>query len=216
MARGLCPKHYDRWWKCGNPLGIRKGGEPIDIPRELVDNRGQICVMPTCENPAYSKGFCKLHYSRLSKNRPLVFPWEVQKFPKRKYPSEYHIWYGIIQRCCNPKSQGYERYGGRGIQVCERWQGEDGFEHFMEDMGIRPYKDASIDRIDNNDGYYSENCRWADKKTQGNNRGNNRLITFNGETHTLSQWAEELGINRNTLYTRLSRGWSVKRALTTS
>lgn len=214
-ARGLCRRHYIAWRRYGNPLGVRKGDGPVEVKRLLVDNRDKTCDMPNCNSPSYSKGLCKLHYSRLSNNRPLVFPWEIQKFPKRNYPNEYHIWYGIIQRCNNPKNHAYGHYGGRGIKACARWQGEDGFEHFMEDMGARPDKNVSIDRIDNNGDYCPENCRWADKKTQGNNRRDNRPITFNGKTQNLTQWAEELGINRNTLHTRLNRGWSVERALMT-
>jgi hypothetical protein len=112
-------------------------------------------------------------------------------------------------RCSNPNGQYYHRYGGRGIAVCERWQT---FESFYEDMGDPP-SGHSIDRIDNDLGYFKANCRWATKKIQANNTSSNRYLTIEGETKTASQWCELLGVNRKSFYTRLSRGHSIASAL---
>lgn len=82
---------------------------------------------------------------------------------------EYKIYIGIKDRCLNHKNSRYMSYGGRGITICDEWLGETGFERFIYDMGKKPFKGASIDRIDNNSGYYNGNCRWADSVTQSHN-----------------------------------------------
>ena len=125
----------------------------------------------------------------------------------------YGIWLGIRRRCYDKENVGYELYGGRGITVCDEWR--DSFEAFRDWAMANGYRDdLTIDRI-NSDGPYSpENCRWATQKEQQNNRRNNRLIEFNGEVHTESEWAEITGIKVATIYARLRYGWSVERALT--
>jgi hypothetical protein len=125
---------------------------------------------------------------------------------------EMSIWAGMLQRCENPKSKDYPRYGGRGIKVCERWHT---FINFYNDMGASP-DGTSIERIDNNKGYNPENCRWATVRQQANNVNTNRIFTHNGESRTIAQWAELTGINYYTLYSRLiKRGWEIDRALST-
>lgn len=128
----------------------------------------------------------------------------------------YHAWAHIIQRCTNPKEKSWKNYGGRGIRVCDRWFS---FENFLADMGRPSSSVLTIDRI-NNDGHYEPgNVRWADRKTQGRNKRNCVRITFRGETLILSEWAERIGIDQDTLWMRLrsksSRRWSVEEALTT-
>lgn len=125
---------------------------------------------------------------------------------------EYRTWEGVLQRCKNPKHHKYPSYGGRGIVVCESWLK---FENFYADMGDRPYKGYSLDRIDNNGPYCKDNCRWATRKVQQNNRRANRLLTHNGETRTLSQWSEVTGIAYGTLMYRTLRGWSDEATITT-
>lgn len=129
---------------------------------------------------------------------------------KSTYP-EYSVWRGMLRRCTDRNDAYYSYYGGRGITVCHEWLS---FEQFYVDMGPRPSKDHSIDRIDNDGNSCKENCRWVTLKEQQNNRRSNRMLTCNGKTRTLTQWADELGISRDTLKQRLERGWSDEDTLT--
>jgi len=127
---------------------------------------------------------------------------------KRDIP-EHKIWDAMIQRCTNPKNPMYRRYGGRGINVCESWRV---FENFYRDMGPRP-NGLEIDRICNDSGYEPSNCRWATRKQQQNNTSRNVVIKHEGKEQTVSQWADEIGINANTITYRLRRGWTNAEAL---
>jgi hypothetical protein len=96
--------------------------------------------------------------------------------------------------------------------VCDRWRS---FENFFADMGECPSGKHTIDRIDNQRGYNPANCRWATMKEQQNNRSNNRRIEFRGETLTLQQWAERLGVTHKTISLRIDKlGWPLEQALT--
>jgi len=129
---------------------------------------------------------------------------------------EYKVWSNIKARCYSSSNTSYPNYGGRGIQVCDRWlDPEHGFENFFQDMGSIPSLKHSIDRIDNNGDYCPENCRWVTKKEQANNRRTNINIKFNGLTRTLKQWSEIMGIDYKCLWFRIVRyGWTPERALT--
>jgi hypothetical protein len=124
---------------------------------------------------------------------------------------EFNAWFSLVNRCTDPESRAYASYGGRGITVCERWR--TSVENFYEDMGPRPSPTHSIDRIDNDGPYSPENCRWATKTEQGNNRRTNVFLTHNGKTMTIAQWSQELGINNATLKSRVQHGWPIEDAL---
>ncbi len=124
---------------------------------------------------------------------------------------EYLIYRGIIKRCDNSNEKCYARYGGRGINVCDRWRSD--FVNFLVDMGPRPSTRHSIDRKDTNGNYEPGNCRWATMREQQNNRANNRLIIYQGKALTLSQLAELAVVKMPTLAKRLDRGWSVEDAI---
>jgi hypothetical protein len=125
---------------------------------------------------------------------------------------EYRSWVHMIARCHNANNDAYATYGGRGITVCDRWR--ESFADFLSDMGPRPSIKYSLDRFpDQNGDYESGNVRWATALEQGRNRTNNRLLTLQGETHTLSEWSETTGIPESTLTGRLDRGWTLERAL---
>ena len=125
----------------------------------------------------------------------------------------YRAWDGMKKRCYNPNSDSFYRYGGRGIEVCDRWK--NSFENFLEDMRERPSKDHSLDRIDNDGDYTPENCRWTDWKTQARNRRCNYLVTYNGVKKSLVEWCEKFNINYSTAHSRLERGWDIPKIFTT-
>lgn len=125
---------------------------------------------------------------------------------------EYNVWYGMIRRCVDPNNKDYETCGGRGITVCDRWK--ESCQAFLEDMGTRPSLKHIIHRVDNDGNYEPGNCRWATWKYHGRNKRNNKVLTHQGQTKCVSEWADDLGISRATLGSRLKQGWSVERALT--
>lgn len=130
----------------------------------------------------------------------------------------YKPWYpnykSMMERCYLPTAGNYKRYGGKGITVCEEWHDINKFAEWAEISGYIP--GLTIDRIDSNKGYSPDNCRWATKKQQSNNRKNTIFYTYKGETKALTDWASLYGINRYTLYDRIEkRGWSVEKALET-
>ena len=127
------------------------------------------------------------------------------------YSPTHNSWSAMLQRCYNEKVIGYPNYGGRGVEVCDDWKD---FNSFLRDMGERPSKAYSLDRIDNNGNYEPSNCRWATSKEQCNNRRSQSYVTFNGRKQTVAQWAVELGMQDATLRHRLYRGWSIQQALT--
>lgn len=127
--------------------------------------------------------------------------------------SEYRTWYAMKGRCHTETDQSYGRYGARGIYVSKSWR--NSFEAFLADMGERPTPQHSIERIDNNGPYRKDNCYWATKTEQANNRRNNIVITRNGITKTLSEWCRELGLKYQTIRRRIkTMGWDAERALT--
>lgn len=128
---------------------------------------------------------------------------QLQKKHGYKGTRIYGVWEKIKSRCCNPDNPSYSRYGGRGITICDEWR--DNPEAFIEwayangyDENAK-YGECTVDRIDNSKGYSPDNCRFANEQTQANNRRTNKRITYNGETHTVAEWARILGINQSTL-----------------
>ncbi len=117
----------------------------------------------------------------------------------------YRHWAKMNYRCNNPSATQYRHYGGRGIQICERWQS---FENFYADMGDSFKPGLTLDRIDNDGNYEPSNCRWADQQTQCRHRRNSRVLTVNGITACLTELAEYFGTNVQTARMRSVKGWS--------
>lgn len=145
---------------------------------------------------------------------------ECRRTHGKCHTPEHYIWSTMIQRCENVKDKSYARYGGRGIRVCERWRRS--FADFLTDMGQRPAlpntpagrATVSIDRIDNNAGYFPENCRWTTSPENSRNTRQNVIFEFNGQSNCIAAWADKFSIKYSTLLERLRRGWSIERALT--
>jgi len=121
---------------------------------------------------------------------------------------EFIIWGSMIARCTNPKHKSFKRYGERGITVCDEWHK---FENFYKDMGNRPKKGLTLDRIDNEKDYSKENCKWSTTKEQNRNRHNS--VSFNGECTAVA--AQRLGCSTSAIIKRLKRGWTIEKAFTT-
>ena len=154
--------------------------------------RGDVLRRGTTESCGCGKGLKHGHHQK---------PW-------------YSSYKAMMERCYLPSSGNYKRYGGNGVTVCEEWHDINNFAKWAETSGYAP--GLTIDRIDSSKGYSPDNCRWATKKQQSNNRKNTVFYTYKGETKALTDWASILGINRYTLYDRIERrGWSVEKALET-
>jgi hypothetical protein len=130
----------------------------------------------------------------------------------RRHPL-YAVWFQMQQRCYNTAHKYYTDYGGRGIVVCDRWRGRNGFKIFLQDMGTRPTPLHSLDRKDNGGPYAPKNCRWATKQQQARNSRRVRPVTCRDETHCIAEWAEITGIKAQNIRQRLNAGWSPERAL---
>lgn len=128
--------------------------------------------------------------------------------------AEYTAWSSMKSRCYLPSYHNYNRYGGRGITVCDRWL--ESFQKFLEDIGEKPSASHSLDRIDNDGNYEPGNCRWATKKEQSNNRGTNKLVTAFGETKSMPEWLADprCVVNYGQLQGRLFLGTAPEEAIT--
>lgn len=129
----------------------------------------------------------------------------------------YHVWRGMKERCYNRTHKAYPDYGGRGITVCDEWLDFTNFRKWAMDSGYdenSPQWTCTLDRVDVNGGYCPQNCRWVDMTEQAKNKRNNWQLEYRGEKHTLSEWANILGIGYQTLYARLTvHGMTVEEAL---
>lgn len=132
-----------------------------------------------------------------------------------EFEGEFSCWRSIKTRCLNKRNKNYPRYGGRGIKICDRWLGENGFPNFVSDMGRRPSLDFSVGRKDNDGNYEPDNCRWETDLEQGQNTSRTKLLTHNGKTQCMSEWCRELGLSDSGIHVRLANGWTLDRALST-
>lgn len=214
MIKDLTNRRFGRWlvlhktdpppdWKHGRTFWFCRcdcGTERAVFRNSLVTGKSQSCGCLRREIMERQRG----------PNHPMYRHGHACNGKRTK---EWRAWNAMIRRCRYPSMDDYERYGGRGITVCQRWQ--DSFESFLEDVGPAPSEQHSIDRVDNDGNYESDNVRWATKSEQIKNSRKARLITWQGRTMNLCDWSEETGIKRTTIQMRIDHyGWSVHDALT--
>lgn len=192
------------------------GLEDSDYLVNTCDNK--LCVNPEHWTPGTMADARRIHV------RP---PMVSLHRPREDDPDilEYWSWRNAKYRTCYPTSKNYHHYGGRGITMCQRWK--ESFYNFLSDLGKRPTKEHSIDRIDNNGGYWCgkceecinngqpANCRWATMREQSRNKRSNHWISVGAETLTITQWAERLGSTPTTLADRIRKGLTPEQAVTT-
>jgi hypothetical protein len=138
-------------------------------------------------------------------------PNQRHKTHGMRHTPTYNSWVAMRQRCYDPGSGRYERYGAVGVTVCDRWR--NSFEDFLADVGVRPTSKHSLDRKDGTKGYEPGNCEWATSKQQALNRKSTRWFTHDGKTLCLKDWCRERGLNRKTVTSRLRTGWEMAEAL---
>lgn len=177
------------------------------------------CSIDNCGGISYGKGLCQKHYRRFqlygnthTVNKPGPKPGCNNIITHGKSNARiYTIWKAMRSRCTNLNDRRYPDYGGRGITLCERWKD---FTNFNKDMSPSYADNLTIDRIDNNQGYSKENCKWSSYKEQCNNKRNNRVIVYKGKAFTLTQLAEEVNIDRACLGDRLTKHkWTLEEAV---
>lgn len=171
--------HNRRFWNCLCECGVTK---KVPMP-SLRRGKSQSCG-------------CIKHELDLIRRKTHGFTAE------RKKDRTYNSWMSMKSRCINPNESGYENYGGRGIKVCDRWLGEEGFNNFLTDMGERP-PNTTIDRFpDVNGNYEPSNCRWGTDDQQSRNRRNNRVIEYFGISMPLCEWAKLFKLTRGSMLSK--------------
>lgn len=186
---------------------MAKVGKPCEVCGKLYFDRPSVLV-----NRRYCSRICSAvrHGDTIRGEKNPTFKHGCTV--GRKSTLEFATWQRMLDRCENENGKNWDRYGGRGIKVCERWHV---FQNFLDDMGTRPSNEYSIEREDNDGDYCPENCVWATRLVQANNRACTTSKTYKGETRTLPKWAKHLGISLPTLRARLSSGWTLEEAFET-
>lgn len=191
------------------PVKYKKSGKLTYLEEQKSVN-GRFCVKVLCECGTVK--FMDKYYfnSGKAKNCGCIKNMDISDSKTKLYK----VWSNMKYRCHNKNSPFYHRYGGRGIKVCEQWLSN--FKEFKNWSFNNGYRDGlSLDRIDNNKGYYPENCRWVNQTIQNRNKENNIWLTHEGRTKLLIDWSKELGIEPNILHDRIRAGWTIKEVLTT-
>lgn len=184
------PNKSDAQWKCFcDPQRGGCGGTAVVSSGNLRNGRTKSCG-------------CLLRDMLLERNKS-----SASVTHGLSHTPEYSAWKGMKRRCYSEKDPYYKDYGGRGITVCDEWR--TSFEAFYRDMGPRPSNQHSLDRRENDKGYYKDNCRWATKIEQSSNTRKNLFHLYNGMYRTLAGWCREFGLDYHRSYGRMQIGWSI-------
>lgn len=171
IRRAHAPETRNAMWHCKCDCGNTTIAAAANIGKTTM----------SCGCLASENGTEKLRANRLAR----------KNLHGKSQTTEWRIWAKMRDRCQRPTNAKYPRYGGRGISVCERWKV---FKNFLDDMGLRPSKLYSIDRIDNDGNYEPGNCRWATSKQQSRNSTNAHFIEINGISMCIVDWCGALGV----------------------
>lgn len=191
------------------PMRQRKNGQNISCSECRCECNSVVIV---CNHELKRKGIrsCGCLRSETVRDRQLTHGASRRE---GKNNAEYVAWRSMLTRVTNSQAINFDDYGGRGITVCDRWL--NSFESFLEDMGPKPSKAHSLDRINNNGNYEPGNCRWATQVEQNNNTRRNRYVTVSGVSKTVSEWAMVTGMPHAVITARLNNGWSDELAVLT-
>ena len=199
-------KHPKSCGSCGlrlrpdNLIGVRFGRLTIVRPVKLVEHsEWEMLCECDCGNLVHRNNRSLLRLKN-SGTHPCS---RKCKFSARSH-REYWVWLSMIRRCTYTKEPAYKHYGGRGIQVCERWR--TSFWNFLADMGERPSPELQLDRIDNDGNYEPGNVRWATIEENANNKRSNRILFLNGVKYTASRFAKEFGFDSACVLSRMNAG----------
>lgn len=177
LCRAEVPNARNVMWQCRCDCGKTTIGAAANLGKTKT----------SCGCLASENGTAMLRFNRLART----------DLHGKSHIPEWGVWSRMKDRCTNPNNRKYHRYGGRGISVCERWQI---FENFFEDMGYRPSKKYSIDRVDNDGNYEPENCRWATMNQQSRNSTSVRMIEIEGVSMCIEDWCTTFNIPRSKPY----------------
>ncbi len=163
----------------------------------------RICSIAGCGRKCLARGYCSMHYQRLKISGDPLFTrcGRDLELHGMKKTVEYKSWTGLNGRCYNKNNKCYYLYGGRGITVCDRWR--QSFTAFLEDMGLKPFPRAEMDRIDNDGNYTPDNCRWI------NHTGNMRNSSIVKLTKQKADEIREIYKKHKTSYTKLASIYGV-------
>jgi hypothetical protein len=201
--------------------------------KDLIGKRfGKILVISRCENKRYKNNRSATQWNCVCDCNPekiiKITSNELRRGKincgcEKKKPKTYHhthgmsntrlfrIWRSMHERCYNKNHKAYEKYGGRGIIICDEWLGKSGFQNLYNWAINSGYQDnLSIDRIDNDKGYCPENCRWATPSEQQRNRRDNLLITYKEETKTIKEWSEIFNLKHSLIEWRYYNNWPIE------
>lgn len=178
-------------------------GKAKKVVWECACDCGNVCYVPTDKLTSGHTSSCGCYAKEIA--------GDAHRKHGKQNSRIYNIWCKMKMRCNNPTDSAYKDYGGRGIKLCEEWHDFVPFYKWAMENGYK--ENLTIDRIDNNQGYSPDNCRWATTKEQNRNKRNNRYITAQGQTHILEDWSALTGISKKTIHQRLKRGWSEERSV---